>query len=184
MIGVAAATTAATFLVLAILVYFMLRQAQPPGCEERKTLARATSSDGAWAATVYENVCSDGGFVTIASNTVEITPPNQKTSPFPSDDTMVFGTGGDPVQGPMALRWTGPKNLEITLPNDAWIGRQKSSFADLTISYKYVPDDPAERACLKQWRSLPSDEEVRRSLSPTENIRVFLAKCRAEGGSR
>jgi hypothetical protein len=53
----------------------------------------------------------------------------------------------------------------------------------VTITYKYA-DDPVARACLKQWRSLPDDERVKRSDSPTENITVFLAKCEADGRSK
>ena len=67
------------------------------------------------------------------------------------------------------------------MPNDAWAGTQESSYADVTISYKYVPDDPVERSFLKQWQSLPSEEWARRSFSPTDNIKAFLAKCHAEG---
>ena len=85
------------------------------------------------------------------------------------------------VQKPLAVTWTRQRNLEITIPNDAWAGKQQLAFADVIISYKYVPDDPVERACLKRWRSLPVEEMVRRSSSPSENISSFRASCHAAG---
>jgi hypothetical protein len=156
-----------------------------PGCDQRKALARATSPDGTWVASIYNNICSDGGFVITIDDTVEITRPNEDASPIPSTGT-VFGMDDHPldVQTPLAVMWTGQRNLEVTIPNDAWAGKQESAFADVIISYKYVPDDPVERACLKQWRSLPSEEMVRRSLSPTDNVEAFLANCHAKGAPK
>jgi hypothetical protein len=154
-----------------------------PGCEQHKVLARAISPDGAWVAAIYNNICSDEAFVTIVENTVEITRPNEKASPAPSTGT-VFGMDDRPsdIEKSLAVTWTAPRNLEVTIPNDALAGKQELAFADVVISYKHVPDDPIERACLKQWRSLPTEEMVRRSFVPTENIKAFLAKCHAEGG--
>lgn len=81
---------------------------------------------------------------------------------------------------PFAVRWTAQRNLEITIPNHALIGKQEGAFADITISYKDIPDDPAERERLKKWYSQPTDEQVRRMYSPNENFKVFVAKwsCR------
>jgi hypothetical protein len=174
------------FLAAAALVWHSSAMASgSPGCEQRKVLARATSPDGAWVATIYNNICSDGAFVTTIDDTVEITRPEEKASPVPSNGT-VFGMDDRPfdIEKPLAVTWTGPRGLEVTIPNDAWAGKQASAFADVVISYKYVPDDPIERACLKQWRSLPTEEMVRRSLMPSENIKVFLATCHTEGGPK
>jgi hypothetical protein len=152
-----------------------------PGCEQRDLLSQAASPDGVWTARIYYNVCSDGYFVTTVSNTVEVRPADKGTSSIPSEG-VVFGMDVGPYdQGkPLAAKWTGARNLEITIPNDAWAGRQASNFADVSISYRYVSDDPVERACLRQWRSLPSEVQVRRSQSPTENLRAFLARCNAK----
>jgi hypothetical protein len=158
---------------------------QPPGCEQRKALSQATSPDGAWVATIFNNICNDGAFVTVISDSVEITRPDEQPAPIPRAG-VVFGMDDHPFDVPKALsvKWITPRSLEITVPNDAWAGKQESSYADVTISYKYVPDDPVERSCLKQWQSLPSEESVRRSFSPTDNIKAFLAKCHAEGAPR
>jgi hypothetical protein len=154
-----------------------------PGCEQRDVLGQAVSPDGAWVATVYYNVCTLGPFATV-SDTVEITRPSEKPTSVPSPAT-VFGMDDHYDDSkPISGTWIGPRNLEITIPNDAAAGKQDSTFADIIISYKYVPDDPAERACLKQWRSLPTNEMVRRSFSPTENIKSFLSKCKAESTAR
>jgi hypothetical protein len=179
-LGAAVASVAASALILFVIIY---PTSQPPGCDERKILTRAISVGGAWAATLFENICSDGGFVTYASNTVEIARPDAKMSPMPSDATA-FAMESDADQRPLALAWTGPRRLEITLPNEVRVGLNRSSFADATVIYKYVPDDPVERACLKQWRALPGDEIVRRSLSASENLTVFLAKCHAAAGPK
>jgi hypothetical protein len=155
-----------------------------PGCEQRKVLGQAVSPDGAWTATVYYNICTLGPFVTVVSDTVEVLRPNEKPTPVPSPAT-VFGMDDRYDESkPISATWIGLRNLEITIPNDAWAGKQDSAFADVAISYRYVPDDPVERACLKQWRSLPTEEMVRRNLSSTENIKSFLLKCKAGSAAR
>jgi hypothetical protein len=68
-------------------------------------------------------------------------------------------------------------SLQVTIPNDAWIGEQRSEFADVTISYKFVPDDPVERACRAHLRSGSIDEQQK--WGP-----AYVAKCRAEGGAK
>jgi hypothetical protein len=154
----------------------------PPGCDERKVLSKAVSPDGAWVATVYNNICSDGVFVTVVSDTVEITRPDEQAAPIPAAG-VVFGMSDHPSYGDKALsvKWIAERSLEITVPNDTWAGPQDSSYADLAISYKYVPDDPVERSCLKQWRASPTDVMVHRTLSPTDDINAFLARCHAAG---
>jgi len=156
----------------------------PPGCDERKMLSKAVSPDGAWVATVYNNICSDGGFVTMISDTVEITRPGEPAAPIPNAG-VVFGMDDHPfdVEKALSVKWIAERGLEITVPNDASAGTQDSTYADLTISYKYVPDDPVERGCLKQWRSLPTDEMVRRSFTPADNLNAFLTRCQAAGAS-
>jgi hypothetical protein len=148
-------------------------------------LAQAPSPDGAWIAAIYNNICSDGGFVTTIDDTVEITRPGDQPSPMPSAG-VVFGMDDRPydTQKPLAVTWLDRRSLEVTIPNDASAGKQELSYADVIITYKYVPDDPVERACLKQWRFLPTQEQVRRSQLPTENIRAFLSTCKAEARPR
>jgi hypothetical protein len=155
-----------------------------PGCERREVLGQAVAPDGAWVATVYYNVCTAEPFVTTVSDTVEVVRPSEKPTPVPSPAT-VFGMDdhyGDSKT--ISAAWIGARNLEITIPNDAAAGKQDSTFADITVSYKYVPDDPAERVCLRQWRSLPTEEMVRRNSYPTENIKAFLSRCKAESTAR
>jgi hypothetical protein len=171
-----------TAISIAVLAWIFLAPFRASNCEQRDVFSQATSPDGVWVATLYYNVCSDGAFVTTVTDTVEIKRPNDQSTPIPSAGT-VFGMDDHPYGVPktLAVRWTAPRHLEVTIPNDAWAGRQESAFADIAVSYKYDPDDPAERACLKEWRSLPTDEMVRRNFSPTEGIKAFLARCHAEG---
>ena len=164
---------------------FILMSLRAPGCEQRKMLAQAPSPDGVWVAAIYNNICSDGAFVTTIDDTVEITPLDEQPSPVPSTG-VVFGMDDFPsdTQKPLAVTWLGPRSLEVTIPNDASAGKQEFAYADVAITYKYVPDDPVERSCLKQWRSMPTEEMLRRNQSPTDNIRAFLLRCKAESGAR
>jgi hypothetical protein len=185
MIIVAAGLTVASGLVVSILIYAMLMQFQAPGCEVRKELARAASPDGKWVASVYDSSWTDGGFVTTFTDTVEITRPDEKVSPCPSAGT-VFAMDGVDADDPIVVTWTGPRNLEVTIPNKAEVDTQKTAFSDVRISYKYVPDDPVERACWAKWRALPSEEWIRLTMGPdaVEKSNMFFARCRAEAGTR
>jgi hypothetical protein len=155
------------------------------GCEQRQVFAEAVSPDGLWIARFYENICGGGFGTTYVDETVEVTHPNEAAHPSPSVG-VVFEMMHkfDDQPKPMALKWLSARDLEVTIPNDASAGIQRSTFADLVISYRYIADDPVERACLKQWRTLPTDEMVRRSSSATENMKAFLARCHAGSGPR
>jgi len=91
----------------------------PPNCEQRQVLSQAISPDGAWVATLYNNICSDGAFVTTIGDTVEITRPNEPATPMPAAGSTVFGMADPPygVPKPLAVRWTAQRSLEITIPN-------------------------------------------------------------------
>ncbi len=162
-------------LVLGVVTYWVFAPSGR-GCEQHQVFAEAVFLDGSWVARFYQNVC--GEFGTYVDDTVEIARPNEAAPHVPTVGVVVFEMMDQP--GPMALRWLNARELEVTIPNDVWAGGQQSSFADLTISYRYIPDDPVERACLKQWRSVPIEEMVRRSSSATENGKAFLARCVAE----
>ena len=187
--SISAVVAAAALAAAAVLIFSTLSPIlspwRAPGCEQRAMLAQAPSPDGAWVAAIYNNICSDGAFVTTIDDTVEITRPDEPSSPVPSTG-VVFGMDDRPydTKKPLAVTWLDRRSLEVTIPNDAWAGKQELAYADVTITYKYVPDDPVERACLKQWRSLPTQDQVRRSQSATENIRAFLSKCEAESRPR
>ena len=160
--------------------YLVFGSLGPHECEPRQVFAEAVSPDGSWTARFSRNVWC-GGLVTAVDDTVEIVRPNEMSQSLPTVG-VVFGMD-DPTYGrprPMALKWLSTKELEITIPNDAWVARQQSTLADIAISYKYTPDDPTERACLKRWRALPTDEMVRRMQSRTDDARAFLAKCEAD----
>jgi hypothetical protein len=149
----------------------------PANCEQRKELMRAPSPDGAWVASFYYNVCSDGGFVTSYSDTVELARPNDPPTPGPTRG-LVFGMDHDRDDVPRGLTWTAPRRLAITIPNEAWIGGQNTSYRDVTIFYTYVPDDPVERACRNEWLSIPVVERDHRSQTPGER-ESFFAHCRS-----
>ena len=155
------------------------------GCEQRQVFAEAVSPDGSWVARFYQNACGRGFGTDYVDDTVEVARPNEAAHPVPTVG-VVFEMQDHfyDQPKPMALRWLNTNEIEITIPNDTWASTQQSTFGDLVISYRYTPDDPIERACLKQWRTLPTDEMVRRSSSATENMKAFLARCHAESASR
>jgi len=152
---------------------------------ERQVFAEAVSPDGSWIARFYENVCGGGLGTTYVGETVEVARPDEDAHPLPTVG-VVFEMEHkfDDQPKSRTLNWLSSREIEVTIPNDAWAGTQRSAFADLIISYKYVGDDPVERACLREWRTLPTDEMVRRSSSLTENMDAFLARCHADSGPR
>jgi hypothetical protein len=165
--------------------YFAYAWSHPAGCEERERLARAMSPDGAWVATVYDNWWTDGGFVTEIFATVEITRPDEKTSSCPSTGT-VLAMDAVPTVGPIAVRWTAPRTLDISIPKNEQIGKQEPAYADVAISYRYAADDPVEAACWKRWQALPGGEgaKLQKGSDGIVDAEAFLAKCRAEIGAR
>jgi hypothetical protein len=164
--------------------FYLIFAPEEGGCEQRQVFAEAPSPDGSWTARFYQNVCGGGFGTTYVDDTVEIARPDETPHSVPTVG-VVFEMK-DPSCGkprPMALKWLNARELEVTIPNDTWAGTQQSSFADLVISYRYTPDDPVERACLKQWRTLITDEIARRNLSPTENMKAFLSQCEVKSRS-
>jgi hypothetical protein len=167
------------FSALPLRIFYWAFASGESGCAPRQVFVDARSPDGAWVARGYKNMCW-AGFVTTLDDTVGIARPNEPEHPQPNAG-VVFAMDDSAYENPspLALRWLDAKQLEITIPNHAWAGKQQSAFADVTISYKYVPDDPVERTCLKRWRALPTEEMVRRNPSATENIKAFLIQCHA-----
>jgi hypothetical protein len=76
---------------------------------------------------------------------------------------------------PRTVTWNGPRNLEITIPNDARSGRQDRTYRDIIISYRYVPDDPIQRACINEWRDRDSRRPAR-DTTPHDRA-AFLEHC-------
>jgi hypothetical protein len=101
-------------------------------CEQRQVFAEATSPDGSWIARFYQNVCGGGLAGTYIDDTVEITRPGEVGRPAPSDGVVfeMMDVFYDRPK-PMGLKWLTAREIEVTIPNDAWAGTQQSSFADL-----------------------------------------------------
>jgi hypothetical protein len=164
----------------ALMLWMFFTQAASPGCEQRKELASATSPDGAWVASITDNVCSDGLFVTTYTDEVELRRPDEPMEPEPSPRAVFALDNVHSKRDVLAVTWLEPRSLEISIPNEAWIGVQQTTYRDVRITYKYVPDDPVQRACLGHWRSLVQE---RVALSQDRAaIDAFFAKCRAAGG--
>jgi hypothetical protein len=170
---------------LLIALFWLGMQGHPAGCEVRQVLAHATSPDGIWEATVYDTSRTDGGFATVFVVTVEIARPGEKTSSCPSAGT-VFAMDASPYTGPIAVSWAGPRSLEVSIPSEKSVGKKKLAFADVTVSYRHIADDPVEKGCWERWRMLPNDEAAKSRSGPAsaENAEMFLAKCRAQASTK
>ena len=150
-------------------------------CEQRKVFAEEISPDGARAARLYQNVCGGGFGTGYVDFTVEIARPDERPPRVQAADAVFeMADDGDDKPEPMTLRWLDEKKLEIAIPTGVRAGRQQETYENLTISYRYLNDDPIERACIQRWRSLPINEQVHQSMSPKENMTAFLAQCHAE----
>ena len=119
------------------------------GCN-RQTVAMVMSPDDTWAALVQEDICSDGAFVTVATDVVQLVPRGAK--PRDEDNIFAIDEHGRPENRPL-LRWLSPRKLQISVPNKSLIALQKSSHEDIDIVIKFDPDDPIERQqFLRQFR--------------------------------
>jgi hypothetical protein len=108
----------------------------PNDCEQRDALTRTPSPDGAWDVAVLRNVCIEGPFVTRYSLTVELIRPGEAYTARPAG-TLGTVLEMDVDSGPPGVRWTGPRNIEITMPHGAQdIREQDKDFRDVTITYR------------------------------------------------
>jgi hypothetical protein len=124
---------------------------------ERETISMLVSPDNAWIALVQEGVCSDGGFVTISTDTVrlarreaidEIKLSPCQENPTSENDILVVDYYGHPENRPL-IQWLSPQKLQITIPNISGVGLQKNSYEGVDIIVKHEPDDSAAR---EKWR--------------------------------
>jgi len=148
---------AAAILRRATLVVGMLAIAgcssEPEDCEVRDLLSEVTSPDSTWSASLYSNICA-AGLVTIPSVTAELRPAHSKARGYPGEG-VVFGMDdfGPTSRSGLRLNWLNANTLRIVTPNEAFIGRQLSSYRGVAVNYTYEPDDPVVRQCLKNWLS-------------------------------
>jgi hypothetical protein len=123
------------------------------GCD-RLTVAVQLSPDDEWAALVQESVCTDGAFVTVMTDVVQLVRHSQLGKEIrlawqhdqANHEGDVFGLDihGHREDRPR-LRWLSSTKLQITVPNKSLIGLQKASYEGIEIVVKFDPDDPAER---------------------------------------
>jgi hypothetical protein len=124
---------------------------------ERETISMSVSPDNTWVALVQEGWCSDGGFVTISTDTVrlarrdsidqiQLAPRDEK--PLHENDVLVVDYYGHAENRPL-IQWLSPQRLQITVPNLSGGGLQKSRYQGVDIVIKYEPDDPAAR---EKWQ--------------------------------
>lgn len=141
--------------------------AQEGGGCLRETISIQASPDDKWIALVQEDTCSDGHFVTVVNDVVELTLRNgletillKQHPDAPRHENDIFSTEehGAPEFRPVT-RWLTPTSLEITVPNKSLIGLKKKTYEGIDISVKYVPDNLKEREEWRKSRNLPEINE-------------------------
>ena len=124
---------------------------------ERETIAAVVSPDNIWVALVQEGVCSDGGLVTVSTNTVRLARRDSTDTiqlarrpemPEHANDILVVDDYGHAENRPLT-QWLSPRKLQITIPNLSGVGLQLSSYQGVEIIVKYEPDDPSAR---EKWK--------------------------------
>lgn len=129
---------------------------------ERETISMLVSPDNAWVALVQEGVCSDGGSVTISTDTVRLARRDsiekiQLTSrhekPEYENDILVVDYYGHPENRPL-IQWLSPQKLQITIPNISGVELRKGSYQGIEIVVKYELDDAAAREKWQRERGL------------------------------
>lgn len=111
----------------------------------REIISKVESPDHNWVALLREDICSDGAFTTVVTNTVQLL----RNGEAPRQEGDVFGldSGGHPEERPI-IEWLAPRLLQILIPNKSLIGLNRSKRDEINIIVKFNPDDPEER---KQW---------------------------------
>jgi hypothetical protein len=111
------------------------------GCD-RMTVSMLLSPDNEWAAFVHQDICSDGFFVTVISNVVQIARRGEVSAK--ENDVLALDTAGNPEDRPLT-QWLSAEKLQITIPNKSLIGLRKEKFQNIQVVIKFIPDDPPER---------------------------------------
>jgi hypothetical protein len=125
------------------------------GCE-RRTIAVTLSPDEKWQALTQQNICSDGAFVTVLFDTVQLI--RRGDEPDRAIDVLSIEAGGRPDDKPLA-RWLSGTELQITIPNKSYFEIKKSDYEGIRIAIEFHPNDPAERKrWLEQMRQLPGNK--------------------------
>src|SRR5438128_153036 len=105
--------------IVAIILYMMFqldacvtgRPMIPAGCQ-RKTISQVDAPGGSARAYVYEDVCTDGGFTTVVTNNVVITPLPQDEAQ--SKNVLTVDYGGDLETIPR-IAWQDDHRLTVTI---------------------------------------------------------------------
>jgi hypothetical protein len=146
-----------TFSILALLSTGSAARSNDVVCD-REPVSMLFSPDNKWIAMVLEGSCSNGMNVTVSMDTVQLVPRASlqavRLGSSPDEvehdnDILAVDYYGHFENRPI-LKWTSPKDLQITIPNLAFPNLKKDSYQGVTIVLKYDPDDPVAR---ERWRT-------------------------------
>jgi hypothetical protein len=139
------------FLGAGVWLYFEARA--KAGCERLDERARLLSPDGRWAAVMHTDVCSDGAFTTVVTDSVHLVSTDQ-----PLRESEVFGKDNDgrPEYLPV-VTWIGPSTLRITVKSYAAVGLYVPKFDTVEVDLPSADDDRADRTAFLKRLGLPPD---------------------------
>jgi hypothetical protein len=128
------------------------------GCQ-RKTVAVVASPNSDrenLVAVMHEDWCSNGGFVTVATNTIQILPLSVANSLYfserkvkspwqDSSNVLILEAAGGGVDYIPQLKWKAYNSLQISIPNLSNVMTHVKKYQEVDIAIKYEPDDPDAR---------------------------------------
>jgi len=126
------------------------------------TIAMAMSPNDDKRAVVQERVCSSPGIATTGvDDIVEILDRDEAPTvgyPRSPHDVLLIDEHGSWHERPI-LRWLSPDALQVTIDNKALIGFREVSYRGVTVTIKFEPDDPVERARMLKELGLRPDSD-------------------------
>ena len=118
-------------------------------CENPPVIARQTSPDGTWEATVVEAICHFAPAAGMTTITASVRLVSTRAS-SPVGRILAVDTGGRDYNRPF-LTWTAPKTLRVVTSRPPFEVTELD-FAGMHVDLHVDPDDPAIQAAVAEWR--------------------------------
>jgi hypothetical protein len=133
-------TSRALSLACALIMLGLLSACGKAGCDESRTLSVHPSPDGVWTADIFEEVCTDGAFVTVASTLIRLRRNAGREKPQEVVVTEAY-------DGPTAVTWRDNQTLEVVVPAHQAPFCYTNSFHGVAVLLHRYPHWPSLPAC-------------------------------------
>jgi hypothetical protein len=110
------------------------------GCDESRTLSVHPSPDGIWTADIFEEVCTDGAFVTVAATLIRLRRTEATEKPQEVVRTEAF-------DGASSVTWRDNQTLEVVVPGYPPPFCHTHSFNGVAVLLHRYPHWPSLPAC-------------------------------------